>query len=239
MALFGKRKHTAPDHGDEVDQDAAPAAPEGEPGVDRDWDRTVDGPFDITEAGALKGRVDLGPLRVPAVKGMELRLDLEEGTNKVVGVTCTIAGSKTQLQAFAAPKSNGLWAQIRPQIVEGLVNARGKAEVVDGVMGKEVLAQMPGRGPDGRTAYQPARFIGVDGPRWFLRAVINGPAATNPQALQATQAFLRHVVVDRGEEPRPPREVLYLTPPSEFVEEMNRRAAARKAAAAAPKGDEV
>lgn len=229
MAIFGRKKST-PDEVEDVDVDQAPAAPEGQPGVDRDWDRPVDGPFDISERPDLSGRVDLGPLKIPAVKGMELGLDVEQGSNQVVGVTCTLAQSKIQLQVFAAPKSRGVWSEIRPQIVEGLVNAGGQAEVVDGVLGKEVVAQLPARTTDGRAVLQPARFLGVDGPRWFLRAVINGPAATSPQALPAIQTFVRLVVVDRGEEPRPPREVLHLSPPAEFVEEMNRRAAAAKAA---------
>lgn len=231
MAIFGRKKRNL----DEVEEaegaeQAAASTPEGQPGVDRDWEREVDGPFDVSERPDLAGRVDLGPLKIPAVKGMELRLDVEQKTNNVVGVTCSLAQSKIQLQAFAAPRSAGVWSEIRPQIVEGLVNAGGRAEVVDGVLGKEVVAQLPTRTTDGKAVLAPARFLGVDGPRWFLRAVINGPAANNEKALLAIQTFVRLVVVDRGEEPRPPREVLHLSPPAEFVEEMNRRAAAAKAA---------
>lgn len=239
MAIFGRKKST-PDEVEETEAtEQEAAAPEGQPGVDRDWDRPVDGPFDVSERPDLSGRVDLGPLKIPAVKGMELRLDVEQGSKQVVGVTCTLAQSKIQLQAFAAPKSSGVWSEIRPQIVEGLINAGGKAEVVNGVFGKEVVAQLPARTSDGQPVLQPARFLGVDGPRWFLRAVVNGPAANNAKALQAIQTFVRLVVVDRGEEPRPPREVLHLSPPAEFVEEMNRRAAAAKAAQASQRAADL
>jgi hypothetical protein len=40
--------------------------------------------------------------------------------------------------------------------------------------------------------------------------------------------LLRQVVVSRGEEPRPPREVLVLQPPKEVVEAMEQRAAAAR-----------
>ena len=38
--------------------------------------------------------------------------------------------------------------------------------------------------PDGRTGHQPARFIGIDGPRWFLRAVFHGRAVHDAEAAE-------------------------------------------------------
>ncbi|HCE60952.1 MAG TPA: DUF3710 domain-containing protein, partial [Janibacter terrae] len=57
-------------------------------------------------------------------------------------------------------------------------------------------------------------FAGVDGPRWFLRAVYSGAAAVDESARAALDEVVRSVVVDRGEEPRAPREMLPLTMPS-------------------------
>ena len=227
MAIFGRKKN-------EIDEpiDEAPVKPEGEPGVDRDWQREFDGPYDIGEVTDLDGRVDLGALRLPAVPGMEMRLDIEKGSNKIIGVTATIQGSKLQLQAFAAPRSEGLWDEIREGLVEGIKSAGGSSQIdPDGIMGQELLGRMPGQDSAGRVAFAPNRFIGIDGPRWFLRGVINGPAATETQALGVVRAFLRQVVVDRGSEPRPPREVLTLTAPKGVIEEAARRRAAARAAA--------
>lgn len=238
MAIFGRKKKETVDAVEEETEQQV--VPEGEPGVDRDWEREFDGPYDISERPEATGLVNLGALKLPAVPGMEMRLDLEKSTNRITGVTCTIGGSKVQVQAFAAPRSEGLWQEIREGLVEGVKAAGGSAQLdPDGVMGKELMARMPGRDSTGRVAFAPNRFIGVDGPRWFVRAVINGPAATDPKQLGVVRAFLRRVVVDRGTEARPPREVLELTPPKSVVEEAARRrkaaqeAAAQKKAAAA------
>ncbi|WP_114905544.1 DUF3710 domain-containing protein [Ornithinimicrobium murale] len=236
MAIFGrKKKETA----DAVEETTEQVVPEGEPGVDRDWEREFDGPYDISERPEATGLVNLGALKVPAVPGMEMRLDLEKATNRITGVTCTIGTSKVQLQAFAAPRSEGLWTEIREGLVEGIKAAGGSAQVdPKGVLGQELLARMPGRDASGRVAFAPNRFIGVDGPRWFVRAVINGPAAGDPQQLQVVRSFLRRVVVDRGTEARPPREVLALTPPKSVVEEAARRRQAAQQAAAEKKAAE-
>lgn len=235
MALF-RRSKTEPTLDEEVSEDVEavvrPQPAEGRPGVDRDWDRAGDGPYDVSEWPDLDGRLDLGALRLPVSAGMQMRLDVEQGTGRVVGATLGFGASQAQLQAFAAPRSLGLWDELRPEITRSLVDAGGAAEVVPGLLGKEIRARMPGRAQDGRVAFQPARFLGIDGPRWFLRVVVNGPAASDDQQLQQILDFLRGVVVQRGEEPRPPREVLELTPPPGVVEAAAQQAQARRQAAA-------
>lgn len=220
MAIFGKRRNASPDP---AELESA-VVPEGEPGVDRDWERSVDGPFDIAERPDLDQRLDLGTLRVPARSGMELRLDVEQGSSRMVGVTCVLGPDRVQLQAFAAPRSAGIWSEIRLALIEGIVKSGGSAETVQGFFGPELRTRMPGRAADGRVAYQPARFLGVDGPRWFLRVVVNGPAATDDEAMGAVLIFIRDLVVDRGDEPRPPRELLALQPPPQVAEAAARRA---------------
>ncbi|MCK0111774.1 DUF3710 domain-containing protein [Ornithinimicrobium sp. F0845] len=231
MGIFGRSKKNQTD---EPVEDTGPVKPEGEPGVDRDWERVFDGPYDASERTELNGRIDLGSLRVPAVPGMEMRLDVEKESSKIIGLTCTIQGSKLQLQAFAAPRSEGLWDDIRQGLAEGVKSAGGSSTIDSkGVMGKELLARVPGQDASGRVAFATNRFIGIDGPRWFLRAVINGPAATEGKQLDVVRKFLRQVVVDRGTDPRPPREVLALTAPKGVLEEAARRRAAARAATAA------
>jgi hypothetical protein len=232
VALFGRKKRESlPEELDDADAVVRPEPAEGEPGIDRDWDRAGDGPYDLGEWPELDGRIDLGALRLPAVPGMQMRLDLEQGTGRVVGATLGFGASQAQLQVFAAPRTLGLWDELRPDIARGLVDAGGAAEIVTGVLGKEIRARMPGRAPDGRVAFQPARFMGVDGPRWFLRIVVNGPAATDDNQLRPIINFLRKVVVRRGEEPRPPRELLELTAPAGVVEAAAKQAQARREAA--------
>jgi len=72
---------------------------------------------------------------------------------------------------------------------------------------------MPVRTADGRTGHQPSRFVGVDGPRWFLRGVFTGPASHDEAAARPLEELLRSCVVVRGTEARPPRELLPLKLP--------------------------
>ena len=66
---------------------------------------------------------------------------------------------------------------------------------------------IPGQGPDGRTQMNVVRFMGVDGPRWFLRAVISGPRRDRRrQGVAPLVEIVRSTVVVRDEEARPPRE---------------------------------
>src|SRR6266545_2556232 len=44
------------------------------------------------------------------------------------------------------------------------------------------------------------RFVGIDGPRWMVRAVYQGPAAVDPDAAEPLAECLRGLVVDRGTE---------------------------------------
>lgn len=232
MGLFSRRKHD-PDETEQVEsQPQAPTPPPGEPGVDRDYDRAVDGPFDVSERSEPQGRMDFGALRVPPVQGMEIRLEVEPQTTRVVGVTCGFGKSRMQLQAFAAPKSAGIWDEIRTELADGVTANGGSTQEVEGVLGTELLARMATKSASGGVAYQAVRFVGVDGPRWFLRAVIHGPAAADQKQLRAMLTLLRSVVVDRGEEPRPPREVLTLTPPKDVMDALAKQVAARRAEAA-------
>lgn len=173
------------------------------------------GPFDRSEVESLEGRLDLGALWLTGVPGMELRLEIEEQTQNVVGVTAALGDSAVQLQAFAAPRSEGIWEEIRTEIAASITSQGGTADRVTGPLGAELRAQMPGRGPDGQTVFSPVRFVGVDGPRWFLRAVLSGRAASDEDAASALLDVVRATVVVRGDEAMAPRELLALRLPDQ------------------------
>jgi Protein of unknown function (DUF3710) len=173
------------------------------------------GPFDRAEVHGLEGRLDLGALWVTGIPGMELRLEVEQESQSVVGVTAVLGGSAVQLQAFAAPRSEGIWDEIRTEIAASITSQGGTADVTSGPLGTELLARMPGQGPDGRTVFSPARFVGVDGPRWFLRAVLSGRAAIDEDAASALLDVVRSTVVVRGDEAMAPRELLALRLPDQ------------------------
>ena len=82
-----------------------------------------------------------------------------------------------------------------------------------GALGTELRTRMPSAGPDGRTVFAPAVFVGVDGPRWFLRGVLSGRAAIDEASAAPLLDIFRAAVVVRGTEPMAPRELLPLTLP--------------------------
>jgi hypothetical protein len=173
------------------------------------------GPFDRSEVEGLNGRLDLGSLWVTGVPGMELRLEVEQESQKVVGVTAVLGESAVQMQVFAAPRSDGIWLDIRHEIAASITSQGGTADLTSGPLGAELQARMPGQGPDGRTVFSPARFIGVDGPRWFLRAVLSGRAAIDEDAASVLLDVVRATIVVRGDEAMAPRELLALRLPDQ------------------------
>lgn len=177
--------------------------------------RQQDGPFDESEISTRDGYVDLGALLITPSEGLQLRLEVEEATQRVVAVTLDLNGSSLQLQAFAAPKTETLWDEIREQIGQSVGAQGGQVEEVEGAFGTELVAKLPAGLPDGSQGYRVARFIGVDGPRWFLRGVLGGPAALERPAAEPLETLFRQVVVVRGDSPMPPRDLLQLRLPKD------------------------
>jgi hypothetical protein len=62
---------------------------------------------------------------------------------------------------------------------------------------------------------RPARYLGIDGPRWFLLAVISGKAALDEAVAAAYIDFVKDVVVVRGSEPMAREEPIPLRRPNE------------------------
>ncbi len=180
-----------------------------------DYDRSALGPFDLSEQASESGYIDLGALRIHATEGLQLRLEVEERSKRVIAVTLDLGGSTLQLQAFAAPKTEGLWDEIREQIGASVGSQGGTVEERPGRLGTELLAKLPAQTPDGQPGYRVARFVGVNGSRWFLRGVFGGPAALDRNAAAPMEQLFRSVVVVRGDHPLPPRELLPLRLPKD------------------------
>jgi hypothetical protein len=172
------------------------------------------GPYDVDEVpDDGLARVDLGALRVPVVDGVEVRVDVDP-SGQVVSATLVDGRSAVQLGVFAAPKSNGIWAEVRDEIAQSLREAGGNAREVEGDYGVELAAQVPGEG----RGTSPARFVGVDGPRWFLRALVTGQAALDPPAGALLDSVFQGLVVVRGDQAMPLRDPLPLRLPKEALE---------------------
>lgn len=179
--------------------------------------RATEGPLDESEANAVRPYVDLGGVKILPRSDLQLKLEVEEGSKRVVAVGLEYAGSSLQVQPFAAPRNSGLWHEIRDQIVEQIHKQGGTTKVVVGNFGPEVLAELPGGQGGGKRL---ARFIGVDGPRWFLRGVIAGDGANNPDAAAQVEDLFRSIVVVRGNTPMPPRDLIPLHMPATAPEQV-------------------
>ncbi len=216
--VFGRLKKTKQDDDAAMpgEQDGPSAVPAPEAGSAPDaGDRRRTGPFDESERDSVDGYIDLGALRIGATEGLQLRLEVEERSKRVIAVTLDLNGSNLQLQAFAAPRSEGVWDDIRTQIGLSVGSQGGTVEERTGVFGTELMAKLPAQTPEGQSGFRIARFIGVDGPRWFLRGVFGGVAATDAEAAKPLEDLFRSVVVIRGEHPLPPRELLPLRLPKD------------------------
>lgn len=173
-----------------------------------------EGPWDVSEVrDPAEGRVDLGGLFVPGVDGMELRVEV--AGDSIVAATVVLKNSAIQLQGFASPRSEGIWGEVREEIAAGITKQGGVIDEVEGPLGWELRAQVPVQLPDGTNGVQLVRFVGVDGPRWFLRGVISGEGAAQPRSAGLLEQIFRDTVVVRGEAPMAPRDPIVLKLPED------------------------
>jgi hypothetical protein len=197
------------------------------------------GPWDVADApddGVQ--RIDLGSIRLPALPGTDLRVELNQ-QQKVVGATLRSGDSLLQVSAFAAPRAGGIWDGVRSDLATSASGQGGSLREVEGPFGLELAGTIlasppvqPGQATAPQPVRRPARFLGVDGPRWFLRGLLTGPAAASPEAAALLESAFRGIVVVRGGEPMPVREQLPLTLPPQAAEQLARQqeAAARNPA---------
>jgi hypothetical protein len=199
-------RHAAPDHVQPDD-------------VDEIEDEPI-GPYDETEAPADDvERLDLGALKVPVMVGVEIRV--QAGDDGAVQQVVLIHGDNAlQLGVFAAPRTEGIWNEVRGEIKSSLFADGVAAEEVSGEYGTELRARV--RTPEG---LNDLRFVGIDGPRWMIRGIYQGKAAVDPTLAAPLVDCLRGVVVERGKEAMPAKEALPLRLPREAVEQMEAKKA--------------
>jgi len=225
--VFGRRRNAG--DRDLVSQEADLAAEEAETAGGAPTGAAPDGetgPWDAAEPHSELPRVDLGSIQVPVLEGTDIQLVFAEQHGAWVTVRYQL--SELQLQAFAAPKRAGIWDEVRGEIVNEIAGAGGRFEEREGPFGTEVVAQVPAEPGQPASGIRPIRFVGVDGPRWFLRGLFAGAAAGDPAAAAPLEAVFREVVVVRGEHPVPPRDLLELRLPAEAAAALEAQAKAQQ-----------
>ncbi|MEI6374077.1 MAG: DUF3710 domain-containing protein [Actinomycetes bacterium] len=176
-----------------------------------------DGPHDISEIDPSGEYLDLGSVWLTPTEEMEIRLDVDQTTGAVVGVTCVTEAGAVAVLVLAAPRTEGIWKDVRRELRASITAGGGLVDEVEGPWGTEIRTQVPAENPDGTQGSQPARFVGIDGPRWFLRLVFLGPAAVDPAAAESVERIARGIVVVRDNEARAPGDLLPMKLPEQAV----------------------
>lgn len=246
MFGFGKKKQEKPEAVDTgKTEEPESSLPQEEDAVDAPTLGTADegqtpvftrenGPWDIAEQSTGHAYIDLGGLFIKSNPGLNLRLDADPQSQQVIAVTLQLGEGTLQVQAFAAPKSRGIWDDIRKELSESVRAQGGQVEVSDGAFGRQLITRVPAELPNGQKGFRIARFVGIDGPRWFVRGVFSGKAVLPGADTTALEEVLRNIVVNRGSEPMAPRDLLPMRVPQNIQEAAAQQQAAAREEEAKP-----
>jgi Protein of unknown function (DUF3710) len=172
------------------------------------------GPWDSASEYPEAERIDFGSLLVPVREGFDVQVFMSE--EEGISIAVVRGDSGLQLQPFAAPRSAGLWHEVLPEIAAEVAKAGGRSREQDGPFGPELYAVVVPQGAgDYEIPEQPLRFLGADGPRWFLRGLISGPAASDTALATPFEDIFADVVVVRGDHAEPQRKPLDIRLPDE------------------------
>ncbi|QJC21693.1 DUF3710 domain-containing protein [Arcanobacterium buesumense] len=168
------------------------------------------GPYDVADHPQQEDLLDAGSLWIPVMPDASIQFSVDHSKQKVYGIVYVIDDAAMQLQVFAAPRSTGIWNDVRRDMITSIAQQGGSSIEVEGTFGTELHAQVPV--PDTHQV-APHRFIGIDGPRWLLRITLYGRAGSDNQIADRMLRIARQLVVVRGNTPHPPRELLELHVP--------------------------
>jgi hypothetical protein len=161
------------------------------------------GPYDVSEVpDDGVNRLDLGALRIPTIVGVDIQMHTGAG-GAVQQVMLVHGESRLQLAACAAPRTEGLWDELRETLRTSMAQAGARQEDTVGDYGPELKARLR----DGSSTVD-IRHVGIDGPRWLVHAVFIGEAAVDPSKAAPLLDVLRGLVVDRGPDAMPVGEAL-------------------------------
>jgi hypothetical protein len=174
------------------------------------------GPWDRSETDTDTtdpSYIDLGGIIVKGAPDLELRLQVDEQAQEVSSVLLAGPQAGVELRAFAAPRHDGIWDEVRHDIAAEAAKRGGTATETDGEFGVELKLVVPIQTPDGRQATQTSRIVGVDGPRWLLRGTFLGKSATDPDPDGVVESAFRDVIVVRGDTAMAPRDLIPMRVP--------------------------
>ncbi len=199
------------------DEEVVPETPSEQAQTGGDLRSRV-GPWDAAERpSALDDprTIDLGGLVITGRVGLEVRLETDPDSGAVASVLLVGEDGAVEIQAFAAGRSRGVWDDVRRDIISEAARLGGTATEIEGEYGAELRVVVPVQAPDGSAATQASRVVGIEGPRWLLRATYLGRPASAPTADDVLTGAVRDVVVVRGTVAMAPRDPLPLRLPAD------------------------
>lgn len=174
------------------------------------------GPFDISQRDVSKGYIDLGPLKLPAIAGIQIQ-PVFSPDKTIFRMNVVIGNSVMQMMVIANPKSGGAAQEVLRATKEALEQQGAKVEVREGPWGEELVAHTVVKTQDGRDAIAPSRIFTIEGNRWALRIDLAGAALSDEKAWEPVAAVISGLVIERGDAPRAPLSVIPFTLPSELT----------------------
>lgn len=203
MGLFGRRDRR--DRGaEESEFESLDEYPDQEEGG---YDEA--GPYDEAEApDDGLSRLDLGSVRLPVPDGAQLQVEMDPA-GPVRAVHVVTPHGQFTVNAYAAPRSGGLWEEVCGELATQLRGDGAAVHSEAGDWGQELVASL---------GAVELRFVGIDGPRWMLRGVVAGAPDAARYSASALREMLRETVVVRGEAPMPVRTPLPLELPEAIAE---------------------
>ncbi|MEO9323647.1 DUF3710 domain-containing protein [Nocardioides sp. C4-1] len=182
------RRKSTPEAASAEESEATTAeAPEGPHDVD-----------DLPDDGL--DRIDLGSLLIAPGEGRALRMQVDESSGQVQSVMLAGPDGAVELRAFAAPRHGDLWSEVRPKIAADMTQRGGKADEREGRFGTELSCEIQVQRPEG-TGVQHSRIVGINGPRWLLRATFLGQPARAVDEAGDWEDLITRVAVRRGGNP--------------------------------------
>ena len=77
------------------------------------------GPWDVDDENVpdYDEYLDMGSYYLPYLAGLQLRIKANRSTQEILGATISYGASSLEIEAFAAPKTMGLWDDVRADLL--------------------------------------------------------------------------------------------------------------------------
>jgi len=167
------------------------------------------GPYDSQDISAPAELANFGSISFVPNGLVTVRAEVEDGTGRVLAISFDYLQSTLQVQAFASPRGENIWTEVLEDIQANIISQGGSVQPQTGPFGAEIIVSAVL--PNGET--HKMRMFGFSGDRWLLKGTVTGATMDEMAIRLFLEDVFRGIVVNRGETPLPPRELLPLELP--------------------------